>query len=112
VTEPGDRDGLFGTRWIHVFEEDTAEGEVYHKETDEIPLSRRPRRRIQLSEDGSARIVMPGPDDRPVESSSTWQKEGSDLVLRGHPRVGGGPNVLRVVSQSPTRLVIRRSKPT
>jgi hypothetical protein len=112
VTGPGDRDGLFGTRWIHMFEEDTAEGEVYRPETDDVPLSRRPRRRIELSEDGSARIVMPGPDDRPVESSAAWQKEGGDLMLRGYPRGRGDPTVLRIVSHSPTRLVIRKSKPT
>ena len=97
---------LFGTRWIHAFEEDTADHEVYRPETDDIPPSRRPRRRLRLSPDGSAEVGMPGPDDRPVDAHATWKQDGEDVVIRaGKP---GADHVLRIAMQSPTRLVVKK----
>ena len=96
-------EGLFGTTWVHVFEEDTAEGAVYRPEDDDIPLSRRPRERIQLQPDGSARMSVQGPDDRYLEQPATWSDQEGTLIIRKGP---GAPS-LRLVSQSPSRLVIR-----
>lgn len=95
--------GLFKTTWVHVFEEDTAAGAVYRPEDDDIPLSRRPREQIQLQSDGSARLLVPGPDDRFVEQPATWSEEGGALVIRKSK----GKSSLRLVSQSPSRLVVR-----
>jgi len=97
------RDPLFGTRWVHVFEEDTAEGAVFRAEDGDIPLSRRPRQRLELGRDGSARLYLPGPDDRLVEQSATWTDEGGALVVRA--RQGGAE--ARIVERSPGRLVVR-----
>lgn len=97
------RDRLFGTRWVHVFEEDTPAGAVYRAEDDAIPLSRRPREQLELRRDGSARLFVPGPADRPVEQPATWQEEGGVLVVRA--REGGAE--LRIVERSPTRLVVQ-----
>jgi hypothetical protein len=104
VTKPGEGDALFGTRWIHVFEEDTADGEVYRPETDDVPLSRRPRRRLDLSPDGTVRVLVPGPDDRLVESPGTWAADGEQLVIRA----GRDSRVIRIRDRSPTRLVISK----
>jgi len=101
-------DPLFGTTWVHAFEEDTAEGEVYRPETEDVPLSRRPRRRLSLSTDGSARIVMPGPDDRLVETSATWRKEGGELVVRTEGGPAPSRRVLRISAPAPGRLVVKR----
>ena len=49
-------DWLFSVTWVHVFEEDTAEGGVYRPEEGPVPLSRRPRERFALTRDGSARV--------------------------------------------------------
>jgi hypothetical protein len=100
---------LYGTKWVHVFEEDTAEGSVYRAEDGAIPLSRRPRERLELRPDGSARLFVPGPDDRLVEEAATWRDEGGALVVRAP----GGGTELRVVDRSPERLVVkvRRGKP-
>jgi hypothetical protein len=107
VTKAGESDALFGTRWIHVFEEDTAEGEVYRPETEDVPLSRRPRRRLELSPDGTARILVPGPDDRLVESPGTWEAEGGQLLIRaGRGSSRGQP--IRVREHSPTRLIVAK----
>ncbi len=99
---------LAGTRWVHAFEEDTAEGEVYRPETDDVPLSRRPRRRIAFSKDGSVSVQMPGPDDRLVETQGRWQREGKDVVVNVEPAGGTGEKRLRLSVRSPTRVVLRR----
>jgi len=104
---PGRRaktDPLFTTTWIHVFEEDSGGGAVYRAEDDAtIPLSRRPRDRINLEPDGSARISSQGPDDRYIERPATWTKEGRALVIRE----GTVARELFIVEQSPSRLLIR-----
>jgi len=97
------RGRLFATQWVHVFEEDTAEGAVYRAEDDDIPLSRRPRERLELGRDGSARLFVPGPDDRLAEQAATWSDEGGSLVVRA--REGGAE--IRIVERSPKRLVVQ-----
>lgn len=97
------RDRLFTTRWVHVFEEDTAAGAVYRPEDGAIPLSRRPRERIELDADGSARLFVPGPDDRLTEQAGAWRDEEGALVVRARD---GGIEV-RIIERSPERLVVR-----
>ena len=94
---------LFATTWVHVFEEDTADGAVYRPEEDDIPLSRRPRERMQLDPAGSARMFVPGADDRYLEEPATWSEEDGTMVIHGR---AGGPR-LRIVEQSPTRLLVQ-----
>ena len=106
MTGPGDRDGLFETRWIHVFEEDTAEGEVYRPETDDIPLSRRPRRRLSFSPDGTARVLLPGPDDRLAETLARWEAEGEPVANRASRGAGKTQTVIRIRERSPARLIV------
>jgi hypothetical protein len=97
------RDRLFDTRWVHVFEEDTAEGAVFRAEDGDVPLSRRPRERLELDRDGSARLYVAGADDRLVDRPATWIEEGGALVVRA--RDGGAE--ARIVERSPERLVVR-----
>lgn len=103
------RDRLFGTRWVHVFEEDTPAGAVYRAEDDAIPLSRRPREQLELERDGTARLFVAGPDDRPAERPATWREDGDVIVVSA--REGGAE--LRIVERSPERLVVKtgRGKP-
>jgi hypothetical protein len=103
------RDRLFGTGWVHVFEEDTPEGAVYRAENDAIPLSRRPRERLALERDGSAQLFAAGPDDRLIAQSATWREEGDALVVRA---TKGGLE-LRILERSADRLVVqsRRGEP-
>lgn len=88
---------------MHVFEEDTPTGAVYRAEDDVIPLSRRPRERLELGADGSARLFLPGPDDRLTEQPATWREEGSAVVIRA----GESGAELRIVERSPARLVVQ-----
>ena len=97
-----DDESLFTTTWVHVFEQDTPAGAVYRPEDSDIPLSRRPRQRLVLERDGTARILMPGPDDRFIEQAATWKKEGSAVVIRATEA-----NVqMRVMQKSPDSLIV------
>ena len=100
-------DWLFSTTWVHVFEEDTAQGAVYRPEEGSVPLSRRPRERFALTRDGMAHVFAPGPDDRFVEHPATWTMEGDEVVV--HPRGPGVP--IRIVERSPQRLLVTHATP-
>ena len=92
------------TTWVHVFEEDSAAGLVFRPEDADIPLSRRPRERLELHPDGSAVISTGGPDDRPVAQRARWTEEDGERVIRD----AGGAVRFRIVEQSADRLVVRR----
>jgi hypothetical protein len=96
-------DPLFTTTWVHVFEEDTPAGAVYRAEDDDIPLSRRPRERLELDKDGDARVFTSGPDDRMVDHAARWHEEDGVLIVRARE---GGPE-LRIVDRSKKRLIVQ-----
>ncbi len=92
-----------GAEWVHVFEEDTAAGLVFRPADADIPLSRRPRQRLELRAGGAAVVSMPGPDDRPVPRPARWAEEGGEIVIRdADDRI-----VLRIVERTADRLVAR-----
>ena len=108
--KPGERDRLFETRWVHVFEEDTDEGEVYRPETAASP-SRAGRGVGSPSRpDGTARVFLPGPDDRLVEVAARWEAEGERAAVSASRGAGKSATVIRIRDRSATRLVISRSK--
>ena len=91
-----------------MFEEDGGAAAVYRPETDDVPLSRRPRGRLTLSPDGTGRVTVGGPDDRPLDTRAEWKQEGDDLVVRAKGERGAADQVLQVTIDSPTRLLVRR----
>ena len=107
MTRRGDATGMSATTWVHVFEHDTAEGAVFLREDADIPLSRRPRERFELSPGGKAALLMPGPDNRYVRHPATWREEGGALVVRD----ADDAVRVRVVTRSANRLVVRLSSP-
>ena len=109
-TKRGTTDPLFHTRWVHMFEEDTGAAAVYRPETDDVPLSRRPRGRLTLSPDGTARVTVGGPDDRPTDASAEWKRQGDEVVIRTTGERDGADHVLHVTIESPTRLLVRRGR--
>ena len=92
--------------WVHVGETD--EGAVYKPEDADIPLSRRPRERMALQADGSARLFLPGPDDRYVEVPATWTDDAGTVVVSAR----GGKTRLRIVAESPSQLVVKTQHKT
>lgn len=88
--------------WVHVFEQDTAAGAVFRPEMSDIPLSRRPRERVEMHPDGSATVWLGGPDDRYVAQPASWSLEGDDIVVRDESDVVR----LRVLDRAPDRLLV------
>jgi hypothetical protein len=103
-----DRKALTATRWVHAFEEDTTESEVYRPSGAPIPLSRRPRQRLEFAPDGTALVLNPGPDDRFIESRATWAEEKGVVVLRTKPTRAQLAIELRIVEATSKRLIVRR----
>ena len=102
---PAPHDPRYAATWVHAFEEDAPGVAVYRPEGAELPLSRRPRERLELAPDGSARAYAAGPDDRPRPRPATWQVAGA----------ASGPDAARsaeadyhVVEWTAERLVVRR----
>ncbi|HET9233825.1 MAG TPA: hypothetical protein VFP10_06775 [Candidatus Eisenbacteria bacterium] len=94
-------------RWVHVFEEDGEDGEVYRPAESDIPLSRRPREQLELHENGTATVSTGGPDDRPIGRPAAWSREAGHIVVRvTHPSQKS--EAWRLIVQSPQRIVIRR----
>jgi hypothetical protein len=111
---------LFAARWVHVFEEDGPEGQVYRPETGSVPLSRRPRQRVSFARDGSACVVVQGPDDRLHEIAARWTEtdgevtvtpqESSPPVTRGSSRAAPTTfSPLRFKVAAKDRLVLQRA---
>ena len=95
-------DSLFGTTWVHAFEEDTQRGAVFRPREGALGLSRRPRERIELSRDGTARVVVGGPDDRLEEAAARWHEEGGTVLIRAH-----NGTQLRILEWSAERVVVQ-----
>jgi hypothetical protein len=96
-------DELIGRRFVHVFEEDGGRGAVYRpEEAADIPLSRRPRARLELLEGGRAVLVAPGPDDRMVEQTATWSQDGDSVLVRPD----GSGREIRIIEWSADRLLV------
>lgn len=103
MTQPVGVDAVTGIVWVHVFEQDTAEGSVFRPEDSDIPLSRRPRARFELLSGGRAAWITAGPDDRPVRHLARWSEEGGDVVIRD----ASGAVRCRIVARARDRLVVR-----
>jgi hypothetical protein len=102
VTDDDSR--LIGTRWVHVFEEDSGGSTIYRPAEDDIPLSRRPRDQFELEADGSAHLFVAGAADRPTSTRATWHDDGGTIVVRS----ADGGRELRIVGRSRDRLTVRR----
>jgi len=105
-----DPSAIYGIRWVHVFEEDTAEGQVYKPDSGPIPLSRRPREALTLRADGSATVEVGGADDRPAARSAAWRSTPNGLVVDVPAGAGRGSTELHVIRASPDRLVVAPSR--
>jgi hypothetical protein len=97
---------LVESTWVHVFEEDGQEGEVYRPESDAIPRSRRTRGRLCLFADGTARILRAAADDRHDAVAAHWKEEEGEITVTPDS-AAAGVKPLRARLQGETRLVVR-----
>lgn len=105
-----DPSAIYDVRWVHVFEEDTADGRVYKPESGPIPLSRRPRAALTLHADGTATVEAGGPDDRPMARRAAWRKTKDGLVVDVPANAGKSSTELHIVRASPDTLVVAPSR--
>jgi hypothetical protein len=101
--------GLLQHRWIHSFEEDSAEAQVYRPQSWDFPLSRRPRDAFELRADGTAQLFIPGAQDRPEAADASWTEEEGQLLIHPVKKAAHGPLALRIVESSADKLLVRRS---
>lgn len=94
--------GPFGIRWVHVFEEDTATEAVYRADGPGIPLSRRPREQLELDPDGTARVFVAGPGDKPEAVAATWRRDGEAITIAARS------GARRIVAWQADRLVVKK----
>jgi hypothetical protein len=92
----------FGIRWVHVFEEDTPTTAVYRPDGPGIPLSRRPRECLELDPDGTARVFVAGPGDKPEALATTWRREGEGITIAARS------GARRIVEWRADRLLVKK----
>lgn len=96
--------------WLHSFEEDQGNIEVYRPRGFSFPLARG-RIGFAIMRDGSFIQYDIGPADGIVEIPGTWTLESEDVLLIRLRRIGStGQRAYRmqIVSLSPDMLKIRR----
>ena len=98
---------VFQQRWVHSFEEDSAQTQVYRPQSWDFPLSRRPREAFELRPDGSARLFLPGASDRPEATDASWTEEAGEVIVRAKRKSGPSPLTLRIVDFGVDKLVAR-----
>jgi hypothetical protein len=94
--------------WVHAFERDSSSGAFFQPAGTGLPLSRRPRERLVLRPDGSARVRLGQPDDRLGDRAARWSREGPDIVIRD----ADGAIAWRIVDWSSDRLIVRMNQPS
>ena len=101
------RPEVFRQRWVHSFEEDSAQAQVYRPQSWDFPLSRRPLEAFELRPDGTAQLFLPGASDRPEAKDASWTEEAGELIIRAEEKSGRSPLTLRIVDFGADKLVVR-----
>ncbi|MCW4464741.1 hypothetical protein OK351_04375 [Glutamicibacter sp. MNS18] len=96
--------------WVHSFEEDRGDQEVYRPESHVLPPTRGRRRMLQVLDDGSIREMGPGPDDRPHPTGTVLKPAGMNRYTAQVPgEPGPESSGLVVLTASDTILRVARS---
>ena len=95
---------IHGIRWVHAFEDDQAEGEVYRPASATFALSRRPREAFELHRDGSALVFRGAPDDRSMAHEAKWSDTPRGIVVEDKD----GAVLYRIVERTPAQVIVRR----
>ena len=100
---------VFRNRWVHSFEEDSADTQVYRPQSWDFPLSRRPREAFELRADGTAQLFLPGAADRPEAADASWTEEEGQLIIRAPKKGARGSSSLRILEATADKLLVHRS---
>jgi hypothetical protein len=100
---------LFRHRWIHSFEEDSVQAQVYRPQSWDFPLSRRPREAFEMRAEGTAQLFLPGAEDRPEAADASWTEKEGQLLIRAVKKGSRGALTLRIIESGTDKLLVRRS---
>jgi len=100
---------LFRHRWVHSFEEDSGQTQVYRPQSWDFPLSRRPREAFELRADGTGQLFLPGSADRPEPTAASWNEEEGQLHIRAAKKESRSPLSLRIIEAGTDKLLVRSS---
>ncbi len=96
---------LYG-HWIHSDDEDGDDELVFRTADYAFPPRRMPRQSLVIEQGGTAEIGVPGPADRNLMASHTWNLNEDQLTISGSGRLSGRFTVVSVDDQV---LVLKRS---
>lgn len=97
---------IFGQRWLHSHEEDTANEMVFRPATYSFPPSRG-RTGFELRPDGSALAIGIARADGPQEGEAEWSFQGGSEIRIQVPKTRETRS-LNLLSVAPDRLVVRK----
>jgi hypothetical protein len=96
-------------QWLHSFEEDTGDVQVYRPLDHEFPPARRGREGIEFLPDGTFIDKSVGPADAHVKTQGRWEYAGSGTVRLTFEDPQRRARVVEVVECDEQKLCIRRS---
>jgi hypothetical protein len=92
-------------KWTHAHEEDSPEVAVYRPVGTRLQRSRG-RRMFELGAGGRYAESTPGPADKPLAATATWEVDGDTIVIRS----GRTVRKLTVASLAGDRLEIKKPR--
>ena len=93
-------------QWLHSFEEDSGDLQVYRPASADFAPARRPRQGLLIDAQGGLHLQLPGPDDRLLPASEAATPLGMGRHRLPPSMAQAGP-VLEIVEQTADRLVVR-----
>ena len=93
-------------QWLHSFEEDSGDLQVYRPAGADFAPARRPREGLLFDAQGGLHLQLPGPDDRLLSASEAATPLGMGQHRLPPSMAQAGP-VLEIVEQTADRLVVR-----
>ncbi|OYD82586.1 hypothetical protein [Azospirillum brasilense] len=98
--------------WVHVSEEDTAEGKVYRPSTFPLPSKGGrggpAREEIRLMPDNTVEVRTIGPADPERTSRGRWRLEGGDRLAISFTEDPPETVSFQILSVQPDRLVLKK----
>lgn len=92
-------------KWLHAFEDDHDDVEVYRRSDAQFPRARRVREGLELHSDGTATTWVAGPGDALEPVRGSWRGAGPQRITV--EAAGLRRRLLRVSPGSPDRLEVR-----
>lgn len=93
--------------WTHSFEEDQGDVMVYRPTHAFMFPPARGRESLEFGDGGNLAEMIPGPDDRPRESTGQWTALGMNR-FRLDSQSDNTSRVIEIVEQTPSILKIRK----